>query len=182
MTTARNQLNTEQAADVAHELFEAIRKAAWEKASNDFDDYDRMLLINDMTPSDALAELKDANLPSRLIGPIAAALELLAPDTYAPRAEQTPASGTPNATADTDVLWQNLTDALNALIAAGQFPDFHNLYGPLNDWQHQPYASTAAHAHAAWVVLDLSTRRFTVSSRERALSGEHSRRPPRNRD
>ncbi|HLU97242.1 MAG TPA: hypothetical protein VKZ89_10415 [Thermobifida alba] len=75
--------------------------------------------------------------------------------------------------AGTDLLWQNLADALNALIAAGQFPDLHNLYGPLNDWQHQPYV-TAARADAPWVVFDLSTRQFTVSSRERTLSGEHT--------
>lgn len=71
-------------------------------------------------------------------------------------------------------LWQSLADALNDLIAAGLFPDFHDLYGTRNDWQHQPYASTAAHAHAPWVVFDLSTRQFTVSSRERTHSGEHS--------
>ncbi|MFC8021945.1 hypothetical protein [[Kitasatospora] papulosa] len=74
----------------------------------------------------------------------------------------------------TDPLWQNLTDALNDLIAAGLFPHFHDLYGTRNNWQHQPYASTAARAHAPWVVFDLSTRQFTVSSRERTLSGEHS--------
>ncbi|MFD8900549.1 hypothetical protein [Streptomyces ardesiacus] len=74
----------------------------------------------------------------------------------------------------TDPLWQNLADALNALIAAGLFPHFHDLYGTRNDWQHQPYASTAAHAHAPWVVFDLSTRQFTVSSREWTLSGEHT--------
>ncbi|MFD5475483.1 hypothetical protein [Streptomyces sp. NPDC127105] len=74
----------------------------------------------------------------------------------------------------TDPLWQNLADALNALIAAGLFPHFHDLCDTRIDWQHQPYASTAAHAHAPWVVFDLSTRQFTVSSRERPLSGEHS--------
>ncbi|MGX1886785.1 hypothetical protein [Streptomyces sp. NPDC055287] len=81
----------------------------------------------------------------------------------------------------TDPLWQNLADALNALIAAGRFPDFHDLYGTRNDWQHQPYATTASHADAPWVVFDLSARQFTVSSRERTLSGEHSQRPPRKR-
>lgn len=91
----RLTLDAEQAADVAHELFEEIRRAAGEKASDDFDDYDLMIRVNDMPPSDALAALKDANLPSRLTGPIAAALALLAPDTYAPRTDQTPASGTP---------------------------------------------------------------------------------------
>ncbi|KNE81396.1 hypothetical protein AB0B04_18815 [Streptomyces xinghaiensis] len=74
----------------------------------------------------------------------------------------------------TDLLWQNLADALNALIAAGQFPDFHDLYGTRNDWRHQPYATAHSHADAPWVVFDLSTRQFTVSSRERTVSGEHS--------
>ncbi|RNG12428.1 hypothetical protein [Streptomyces botrytidirepellens] len=96
MTTENTlTLNAEQAADVAHQLFEETRRAAWHKASDDINDYDRMLLVNDMTPSDALAELKDANLPSPLIKHIAAALELLAPDTYAPRPDQntTPITG-----------------------------------------------------------------------------------------
>ncbi|MEU9761894.1 hypothetical protein AB0D98_19535 [Streptomyces sp. NPDC047987] len=80
---------------------------------------------------------------------------------------------------DASALWQNLTDVLNSLIAAGQFPDFHDLYGSRNDWQPQPYASTPLHADAPWVVFDLTTRQFTVSTRERTLSGEHHRRPPR---
>lgn len=80
---------------------------------------------------------------------------------------------TPTST-DTSALWQNLADALNALIAASLFPDFHNLYGTRNDWQHQPFVSSGAHADAPWVVFDLSTRQFTVSSRERTHSGEHS--------
>ncbi|WP_330342626.1 hypothetical protein [Streptomyces sp. NBC_00557] len=88
---------------------------------------------------------------------------------------------TPNSTTGTDVLWQNLADALNALIDARQLPATHNLYGARNEWQHQPYVTTAAHADAPWVVLDLATGRFTVSSREGALSGEHSRRPRRKR-
>ncbi|MFE1785283.1 hypothetical protein ACFW9F_22600 [Streptomyces sp. NPDC059506] len=82
---------------------------------------------------------------------------------------------------DAGALWQNLADALNALIAAGQFPDFHNLYGPHNHWQHQPYASTPTRADAPWVVFDLTTRQFTVSTRERTLGGEHYRRPSRKR-
>ncbi|MGX1886789.1 hypothetical protein [Streptomyces sp. NPDC055287] len=100
--TAKNRLtlNAQHAADVAHELFEEIRRAAWEKASDDPDDYDLMIRVNDMTPSDALAALNDANLPSHLTGPIAAALALLAPDTYASHADQTPASGTPLTTAN----------------------------------------------------------------------------------
>ncbi|MEU5200391.1 hypothetical protein AB0G86_41185 [Streptomyces scabiei] len=84
-------------------------------------------------------------------------------------------------TGTSDPLWQSLADALNALIAAGLFPHFHDLYGARNDWQHQPYASTAAHAHAPWVVFDLSTRQFTVSSRERTHSGEHSASTTRKR-
>ncbi|MFI6278036.1 hypothetical protein [Streptomyces sp. NPDC050988] len=88
----------------------------------------------------------------------------------------------PNTTATgTDVLWQNLTDALNALIDSGQFPAFHNLNGPYNNWQHQPYATDDAHADAPWVVFDLTARQFTVSSRERTRSGEHSRRPRKRR-
>ncbi|WP_225636764.1 hypothetical protein [Streptomyces solaniscabiei] len=86
---------------------------------------------------------------------------------------------TQNATATgTDPLWQNLTDALNALLDAGQFPAFHNLYGPHNHWHHQPYI-TGSHAHAPWVVLDLTARRFTVSSRERTLTGDHPQQPRR---
>ncbi|MFH0245910.1 hypothetical protein ACGRHY_26645 [Streptomyces sp. HK10] len=87
---------------------------------------------------------------------------------------------TPTST-DAVALWQNLADALNALIAAGQFPDFHDLYGSRNHWQPQPYASTPVHADASWVVFDLTTRQFTVSSRERTLGGEHYRRPSRQR-
>lgn len=86
------------------------------------------------------------------------------------------------ATADAGVLWQNLADALNALIDARLFPDFHDLYGSRNDWQHQPYASAAARADAPWVVFDLSTRQFIVSSRERVLNGEHGRRNRRSRN
>ncbi|MFE4304809.1 hypothetical protein ACFRR6_01835 [Streptomyces sp. NPDC056891] len=83
----------------------------------------------------------------------------------------TPRISTAKGTTDTDLLWQNLAAALNALIDAGQFPQFHNLYGTRNNWQHQPYASTAAHADSPWVVFDLSVRQFTVSSRERTQSG-----------
>lgn len=88
---------------------------------------------------------------------------------------------TPSTATGPDVLWQHLADALNALIDAGQFPDFHNLYGARNGWQYQPYATDDARADASWVVFDLATRRFTVSSRERTLSGEHSRRSRRTR-
>ncbi|MEU5196048.1 hypothetical protein AB0G86_18660 [Streptomyces scabiei] len=86
-------------------------------------------------------------------------------------------TATPDTSADGDVLWQNLSDALNALVDAGHFPDLHNLYGPLNDRQYQPYATDDSHADAPWVVFDLATRQFTVSSRERVRNGEHSRRP-----
>lgn len=85
----------------------------------------------------------------------------------------------PNPGTSTNVLWQNLTNALNALIDAGQIPEFHNLHGPYNNWQYQPYA-TGARADAPWVVRDLTTRRFTVTSRERTLSGEHFRQAPSN--
>ncbi|MEV6676256.1 hypothetical protein AB0N09_05215 [Streptomyces erythrochromogenes] len=57
---------------------------------------------------------------------------------------------------------------------SGLTPDVHNLNGPQNNWQHQPYASTAAHADSPWVVFDLSARQFAVSSRERTHNGEHS--------
>lgn len=43
---------------------------------------------------------------------------------------------------DAVAAWQNLADALNALIAAGHTPAFHNLNGSANDWRHQPYVST----------------------------------------
>lgn len=75
-------------------------------------------------------------------------------------------------------LWQNLADALNALVDAGLFPDFHNLKGSRNRRKHQPYVSDDARPDAPWVVFDLTARRFTVSSRERTLSGEHAQRPP----
>ncbi|WP_445280235.1 hypothetical protein [Streptomyces sp. DSM 118148] len=93
--------------------------------------------------------------------------------TTAPAQATGPAAGA-------DVLWQHLTDALNALASAGQFPHFHNLYGPRNDWQRQPYI-TSAHAYTPWVVYDLATRKSTVSSRERVHSAEHSQRPRRSR-
>ncbi|MFM9452483.1 hypothetical protein [Streptomyces europaeiscabiei] len=85
---------------------------------------------------------------------------------------------TPNPAPDT--LWQNLTDALNALVAAGRFPAFHNLYGTDNNWQHQPYV-TSSHANAPRVVYDLTTGTYTVTTRERTLNGEHTRRKRRSR-
>ncbi|WP_217226099.1 hypothetical protein [Streptomyces anulatus] len=75
-------------------------------------------------------------------------------------------------------LWQNLTDALNALVAAGLHPDFHNHYGTRNSWQHQPFASSNG-GNSPWVVFDLRERAYTVTTRERTLAGEHSRQPRR---
>ncbi|MFJ5635239.1 hypothetical protein ACIQF5_21710 [Streptomyces goshikiensis] len=71
-------------ADAAYALFEEVCRAAWAKASDDPDDYDLMLQVNDMVPADALQALKESCLPSPLIEPIATALMLLAPGTYAP--------------------------------------------------------------------------------------------------
>jgi hypothetical protein len=73
-------VDAEQAA-AAHDLFDATLKAAGDKAS---DDYDLVLRVDDMALADAVAALRDASLPSNLMGPIAPALVLLAPDTYAP--------------------------------------------------------------------------------------------------
>ncbi|MFZ4160475.1 hypothetical protein ACOZDE_18890 [Streptomyces griseoincarnatus] len=78
-------------------------------------------------------------------------------------------------------LWSALADVLNALAAAGRHPAFHDLSGSANGWAHQPYVSSSAHAHTPWVVWDLAARRYVVTTRERALSGEHSRRPRRKR-
>lgn len=52
--------------------------------------------------------------------------------------DPTTAPTTTGPTTGPDVLWQNLADALNALIDARQFPGFHNLYGARNNWQYQP--------------------------------------------
>ncbi|MFI1312517.1 hypothetical protein ACH4TS_20585 [Streptomyces albidoflavus] len=79
---------------------------------------------------------------------------------------------------DTAALWQDLADALNALIAANLHPDFHDLYGTGNNWQHQPFAS-GNFGNSPWVVFDLRERAYTVTTRERTLTGEHSR--PRRR-
>ncbi|MET8608913.1 hypothetical protein ABZV92_35815 [Streptomyces rubiginosohelvolus] len=79
---------------------------------------------------------------------------------------------------DTALLWQNFTDALNALVAAGLHPDFHDRYGTANNWQHQPYAHSN-HGDSPWVVFDLREREYTLTTRERTLAGEHSR--PRRR-
>ncbi|MEU6293069.1 hypothetical protein [Streptomyces sp. NPDC046988] len=76
--------NTPPAAEAAHTLFHAVLSEAREVASDDPDDSDLMLQVQDMAPHDALAALRKAFLPSDLIEPIADALALLAPDTYAP--------------------------------------------------------------------------------------------------
>ena len=81
---------------------------------------------------------------------------------------------TPHTSTDLNVLWQNLADALNALVNTGQFPAFHNLNGPYNNWQHQPYVIVGSRSDAPWVVFDLATREFTVSSRERTLARQHT--------
>ncbi|MER5889695.1 hypothetical protein ABT160_38210 [Streptomyces sp. NPDC001941] len=80
---------------------------------------------------------------------------------------------------DPAVLWQDLADALNALITAGHTPAFHNRYGSRNHWQHQPYLSTPLHSDAPWVVFDLARRSFVVSTRADTLRGTHDRRPRR---
>ncbi|WP_328973311.1 hypothetical protein [Streptomyces sp. NBC_00239] len=85
---------------------------------------------------------------------------------------------TTTAKPDTATLWQNLADALNALVGAELHPDFHDRYGSGNNWQHQPYAS-GNHGNSPWVVFDLRERAYTVTTRERTLAGEHSR--PRRR-
>lgn len=79
---------------------------------------------------------------------------------------------------DPATLWQRLADTLNAIVAAGQFPDLHNLKGPRNGRQHQPYITDDAQSGAPWVLLDTATGRFVVTTRERALDGEHSRPRP----
>lgn len=78
-------------------------------------------------------------------------------------------------------LWRNLADVLNALRAEGLAPAFHNLSGAANRWQHQPVVTSSLHAHAPWVVLDTATDEYVLTTRERAVGGEHSRRPRRKR-
>ncbi|MFI5867141.1 hypothetical protein [Streptomyces sp. NPDC051546] len=82
--TADTPPATEAAAEAAHTLFHAVLNEAREVASDDPDDSDLMLQVQDMAPHDALAALKKAFLPSDLIEPIADALALLAPHTYTP--------------------------------------------------------------------------------------------------
>ncbi|MFJ8696842.1 hypothetical protein [Streptomyces roseolilacinus] len=77
--------DTTAAAEAAHTLFDAVLRAAREKAPDDPDDYDLMLKVQDMDTPDALAALKKAFLPSAMIEPIADALVVLAPHTYASR-------------------------------------------------------------------------------------------------
>jgi hypothetical protein len=76
---------TAAADEAAHALFDAVLRAAREKASDDPDDCDLMLQVQDMDTPDALAALKKAFLPSDMIEPIADALAVLAPHTYAPQ-------------------------------------------------------------------------------------------------
>ncbi|WP_237409008.1 hypothetical protein [Streptomyces sp. M2CJ-2] len=78
---------TAAAAEAAHALFDAVLRAAREKASDAPDDYDLMLQVQDMDTPDALAALKKAFLPSDMIEPIADALAVLAPHTYAPHTD-----------------------------------------------------------------------------------------------
>ncbi|WP_327309703.1 hypothetical protein OG730_42445 (plasmid) [Streptomyces sp. NBC_01298] len=84
VTAPIDDTDTTTAADVAHTLFDEVRRAAWDKASDHPDDYDLMLRVDAMAPADAVEALKKACLPSDLIEPIAAALALLAPHIYAP--------------------------------------------------------------------------------------------------
>lgn len=72
------------AEEAAHTLFDAVLAAAREVACDDPDDADLMHEIQDMDTRDALAALKDASLPSNMIGPIADVLALLAPHAYGP--------------------------------------------------------------------------------------------------
>ncbi|WP_435060310.1 hypothetical protein [Streptomyces sp. bgisy060] len=72
------------AEEVAHTLFDAVLRAAREVASDDPDDADLMDEIQDMDAPAALAALKNASLPTDMIGPIADALALLAAHTYSP--------------------------------------------------------------------------------------------------
>ncbi|MFJ5951404.1 hypothetical protein [Streptomyces noursei] len=74
------------AADAAHTLYAAVLEAARETASDDPDDCDLMHEVEHMAAPAALAALKKAFLPSDMIEPIADALALLAPHTYAPQA------------------------------------------------------------------------------------------------
>ncbi|MGW6202114.1 hypothetical protein ACWF9B_00440 [Streptomyces sp. NPDC055089] len=74
-----------EATDAAHNLFDAVLRAAQEKASDDPDDYELMFRVRDMDTRDALAALQKAVLPSDMIEPIADALAHLAPHAYTPR-------------------------------------------------------------------------------------------------
>ncbi|MFJ4627142.1 hypothetical protein [Streptomyces sp. NPDC088847] len=87
----------------------------------------------------------------------------------------------PDQAARRTTLWRNLADVLNALAAEGQSPAFHNLNGSANGWQYQPVITSSAYADTPWVVLDTTTREYVVTTRARALDGEHSRKPRRQR-
>lgn len=71
--------------ETARILYDAVLRAARETASDDPDDY--AFQVEDLAPHDVLADLKKASLPSNLIEPIAEALALLDPHTYAPQAD-----------------------------------------------------------------------------------------------
>ncbi|MGX1887066.1 hypothetical protein [Streptomyces sp. NPDC055287] len=84
---------TRTAAETADALFHAVLDAARETASGAPDDHDHdhdrdlMLQLPDMAPRDALTALKQVFLPPALSGPLADALAVLAPHTYAPQTD-----------------------------------------------------------------------------------------------
>lgn len=73
--------------EAAYTLFDAVLGAVRDKASDDPDDYDLMLQVEDMAPREALAALKEAFLPSEMIEPIVDALALLVPDAFTRQAD-----------------------------------------------------------------------------------------------
>ncbi|MER5889688.1 hypothetical protein ABT160_38175 [Streptomyces sp. NPDC001941] len=80
------QPGTDAATQTAHALFHAVLQTARTVACDHPDDADLMAQIEEMDSPRALAALNAAALPSDLIGPIADALALLAPRSYAPPA------------------------------------------------------------------------------------------------
>ncbi|MET7490527.1 hypothetical protein [Streptomyces sp. NPDC005538] len=85
-TPAETAAEASEAAEAAYVLFDAVLRAAREKASDDPDDFDLMCQVEDMDAPDALAALRKACLPSDMIEPIADALALLAPHAFGPQA------------------------------------------------------------------------------------------------
>ncbi|WP_331732951.1 hypothetical protein OG613_48995 (plasmid) [Streptomyces sp. NBC_00015] len=75
-----------EAAEAADALFHAVLATARETASGAPDD-DLMLQLPDMSPRDALTVLRQVYLPPTLSGPLADALAVLAPHTYAPQTD-----------------------------------------------------------------------------------------------